>query len=97
MRGEVGRAFGFKVIESSYVAAADQAGAGTVDVYKSIFMGADALGQGVNVEPQLRITSSDKLARFVNYGWYACMVMGIIAQEQVFVMNTSSSVGANAA
>lgn len=97
MRGEVGRAFGFKVIESTYVAAADQTGAGTVDVYKSIFMGADALGQGVNVEPQLRITSSDKLARFVNYGWYACLVMAIIAQEQVFVVSTSSSVGANAA
>lgn len=97
LRGEVGTLAGFRIIESSLLMPADQSGAGTVDINKAVFFGADALGNGVSTAPSLRITSSDKLNRFVNYGWYACMVYGIIDQGQVFVVNTSSSIGANAA
>lgn len=97
LRGEVGTLAGFRIIESSLLAPVDQTGAGTVDLYRAVFFGADALGQGTTVGPDLRLTSSDKLQRFMNYGWYACMTYGIIAQEQVFVVSTSSSLGANAA
>lgn len=96
LRGEVGAMSGFRIIESTAFAPVDAAGAGTVDVYQAVFFGADALGQGINVGPELRITSSDKLARFVNIGWYYCGVMGIIAQEQVFRIATASSIGVNA-
>lgn len=88
LRGEVGAIAGFRIIENAGFAPPVAAGAGT---YRAVFMGADALGQGVNVGPELRITSSDKLARFVNVGWYYCGTMGIVAQEQVFTVTTTSS------
>lgn len=96
IRGEVGAYAGFRIIESSLLVPVDQAGAGTVDVQKAVFFGADALGNGVATPVSLRVTSNDKLARFVNYGWYACMVYGIIDQGQVFVANTATSLGNNA-
>lgn len=97
IRGEVGAYCGFRIIESSLLVPADQAGAGTVDINKAVFFGLDALGNGVATPVSLRVTSNDKLARFVNYGWYACMVYGIIDQAQVFVANTATSIGDNAA
>lgn len=96
IRGEIGSFAGFRIIESSLLAPVDQTGAGTVDVYRAIFFGFDALGQGSTVAPSLRLTTSDKLARFFNYGWYACQAYTIIDQAQVLVISTSSSVGANA-
>lgn len=97
LKGEVGTYQGFRIIESSLLLPVDQAGAGTVDVNKAVFFGLDALGNGVATAPSLRVTSNDKLNRFVNYGWYACMVYGIIAQNQVFVINSAASLGNNAA
>jgi len=96
IRGEIGSFNGFRIIESSLLAPADQTGAGTVDVYKAIFFGADALGQGVTVPISLRMTFTDKLNRFAHMGWYGVQVMAIPAQEQVYVINTSSSLGVNA-
>lgn len=97
MQGEIGRAFGFKVIETPFMATLGNQTSGTVDVYPSVFMGADALGQGVAVAPEIRITSSDKLNRFFNYGWYSNSVFGLISQFQVLVVNTASASGNNAA
>lgn len=97
LRGEVGTLAGFRIIESSLLAPTDQTGSGLIDINKAIFFGADALGNGVSTPVSLRVTSNDKLGRFVNYGWYACMTYGIIAQGQVYVVNSSSSIGNNAA
>lgn len=88
IRGEVGAIGGFRIIENAGFAPAAGPGAG---LYRAVFMGADALGQGVSVGPEMRMTSSDKLARFLNVGWYYVGVMGIIAQEQVFTVRTTSS------
>lgn len=88
LRGEVGSFAGFRIIESSLM---PTTGTGASTVYKAVFFGADALAQGNTVAPQLRVTTSDKLARFYNYGWYAVQVYGIIEQAQVLVINTGSS------
>lgn len=84
LRGEVGTFGGFRIIESPNVAAAG-------GLYTAVFFGANSLAQGVAVPLSLRLTSSDKLARFLNYGWYTVQNFGIIAQEQVVVAKTTSS------
>ena len=94
LRGQIGVLAGFRIFENTYLSTANQAG-GPVDVNTAIFMGADALGQGLTVAPDLRITMRDKLERFVNYGWYAVIINAIIAQEQVYVVRTASSLGVN--
>lgn len=96
MSGEVGRAFGFKIIESNLVPIVNQA-SGTVDVNPAIFLGANGLGRGVTVAPTLGIAFTDKMNRFAHYSWYAIEAMGITDQTQVYVVNTASSLGANAA
>ena len=87
LRGEVGTFGGFRIIESPNVAPVG-------GVYTAVFFGANALAQGVAVPLSLRLTSSDKLARFLNYGWYTVQNFGIVAQEQVVVGKTTSSFGA---
>lgn len=94
LRGQIGVLAGFRIFENTYLPTPNQSG-GPVDVNTAIFMGADALGQGNTVAPSLRITSSDKLARFFNYGWYAVQANGIIDQGQVYVVRTASSLGVN--
>lgn len=97
LRNEVGSIAGIRVIEANWLAPADQSGAGTVDLYKAVFFGANALGAGYATPMSLRITGPfDKLGRFLNYGWYTCQIMSIIDQNEVYVISTSSSEGANA-
>lgn len=88
MSGEVGRAFGFRVLEVNILPTLD----GGVDVSQAVFFGANALGQGVTVAPRLGINFTDKMNRFAHYSWYANMVMGIIDQSSVFVVNTATTV-----
>jgi N4-gp56 family major capsid protein len=94
LRGEIGSIAGFRVIESAMATPANQAG-GPVDVHKAVFFGRDALGAGIVTPTSLRVTSSDKLNRFVNFGWLMVGVYTIIDQPQVYVANTSSSIGVN--
>lgn len=92
MSGEVGRAFGFRVLEINLIDPVAGGAAGAVPVSKAVFFGADALGQGVTQGPTLGIAFTDKMSRFAHYSWYAIMVMGIIDQKSVFVVNTATTV-----
>ena len=75
---------------------ADAGVGGTVDVYKSYFMGFNALGKAVSQEAQLKMTGPfDKLARFLNVGWVGCLKYLIIDQDALEVGISSSSVGDN--
>ena len=96
LRNEVGIYKGFRIVRNNDCAFADQGGAGTVDAYKSSFIGFNALGQGVSKAPGMVITSSDKLNRFVNVGWHAVMQYGIVDTDAVWTAVTSSSLGTNA-
>ena len=95
LRNEVGVYKGFIIVRNNDCVFADQTGAGTVDAYKSSFMGFNGLGRAVSLAPGLRITSSDKLNRFVNVGWYGVWEDKIVEPNAVWTALTASSVGAN--
>ncbi len=89
MAGEVGRAFGFKVIEINLLTAIAGGSGGAVPMSKAVFFGANALGQGVTKAPTLGIAFTDKMGRFAHYSWHALMILGIIDQAAVYVVSTA--------
>ena len=97
LRNEVGMFRGFRVIRDNHATVSVDAGAGgTVDVYKSYFMGFNALGKAVGQEPGMVISGPfDKLQRFVNMGWLGCFKYGIIEPDALWIVESASSVGAN--
>jgi len=98
LANEVGMFKGFRIVRNNNIVYADQGGAGTVDSYRGLFLGANALGKAESQAMSLRVTGPfDALGRFVNVGWYAVTAYGIIDSDAAFVGITSSSVGANAA
>lgn len=97
LQNEVGMFKGFRIVRNNNVVYADQSGAGTVDAYRGLFLGANALGKAESQAMSLRVTGPfDALGRFVNVGWYTVAAYGIIDSEAAFVGVTSSSVGTNA-
>jgi N4-gp56 family major capsid protein len=98
LANEVGAISGFRIVSNNDIVYADQAGAGTVDAYRGLFMGANALGKAESAPLRLTLTGPfDALGRFVNIGWYWVGTYGIVDTDAVYVGVTSSSVGANAA
>jgi N4-gp56 family major capsid protein len=95
LNNEVGVYKGFIIIRNNDCAFADQAGAGTVDAYKSSFLGFNGLGMATSKAPGMVITQNDKLNRFVNMGWHGVFKFGLIDTDAVWTTLTSSSVGAN--
>lgn len=105
---EVGKFEGFRFMEFSraplFADASDGAGAaGTIDVYGTLFMGAQAIAKAwANKEgngPQPRIVLSpvtDKLRRFVAVGWYWFGAYGVFRQAALRRVESASSIGANA-
>jgi N4-gp56 family major capsid protein len=97
-KNEVGSYRGFRIIRNNFAFAADQSGAGTVDVYKSSFFGANAFGLVESKTPAMTMTGPfDKLGRFVNIGWHGVFKYQIIDTDAVWQLQSASSVGANAA
>ena len=97
LANEVGLFKGFRIVRNNNIVVADQSGAGTVDAYRGLFLGANALGKAESQPLSIRVTGPfDALGRFVNVGWYGVVKYGIVDSESVFVGVTSSSVGANA-
>lgn len=97
LANEVGSIAGFRVIRNNAAAliTAD-AGAGSVDTYRSLFLGANALGKAVSQEVGLKITGPfDKLTRFVNMGWYGVLQYKIVDADAIWEGVTASSVGTN--
>lgn len=98
LMNEVGMFKGFRIVRNNNVDFADQTGAGTVDAYKGLFFGANALGKAESQGLSVRVTGPfDSLGRFVNVGWYWVGKYGIVDTDAVWVGLTSSSVGTNAA
>jgi N4-gp56 family major capsid protein len=97
LANEVGMFKGFRVVRNNEATYGDQSGAGTVDVYNSYVLGFNALGLAESKTPGMVATGPfDKLARFVNLGWYGVFNYGIIDTDAVWKIQTASSLGANA-
>lgn len=97
LQNEVGMFKGFRIVRNNSIVFGDQAGAGTVDAYRGLFFGANALGKAESQGMSVRVTGPfDALGRFVNVGWYWVGAYGIVDTDAVWVGMTSSSVGANA-
>lgn len=98
LMNEVGMFKGFRILRDNNIVFGDQSGAGTVDAYRGLFLGSNALGKAVSQDMSIRVTGPfDALGRFANVGWYTVAKYGIIDTDAAFVGVTSSSVGANAA
>lgn len=97
VRNAVGVYKGFLWVEDN-LCTIEEDGTSGVDGYNTYFMGFNALGKATSLAPQLRVTGPfDKLARFVNIGWYGVFKYGIIQPEALYVAKTSSSQADNSA
>jgi len=98
MSNEVGMFRGFRVIRNNLATFVDQTGTGLVDLYSSYFLGFNGLGLVESKAPTMVATGPfDKLARFVNLGWYGVFAYKIIDTDACWVGQCASSVGQNAA
>lgn len=97
VRNAVGVYKGFLWVEDN-LCTMQEDGVSGVDGYNTYFMGFNALGKATSLDPHLRLTGPfDKLARFVNVGWYGIFKYGIIQPEALYVATTSSSQADNTA
>lgn len=95
LKNEVGMYKGFRVVRDN-LATVTPAGTSSFAVagYNSYFLGANALGKAVSKEENLVISGPfDKLARFVNLGWYGVFSYNIIDTDCVWVGVSASSLG----
>lgn len=74
-------------------------GAGTPNyVYRTFFLGKEALAEAVNVEPGVRIAPViDRLSRNRGIGWYADLDFAVYRQEALIVANSALSSADNTA
>jgi N4-gp56 family major capsid protein len=94
--GEVGMFGGFRWIESPLVTINSDAGSGTVDTYHCQFYGENAFGYGESVPPGGRMTGPfDKLARFLNIGWYGIYEFALIDTNAHRLLTCASTIGTN--
>jgi N4-gp56 family major capsid protein len=97
LNGEIGMDNGFRFLVSSNVTIGTNLGANsTVDIYKTICFGFNALGLAVAQQPRAVMQKlGDKLARFTSLGWKGIFKYGIINTDSVWVIKTASSFGSN--
>lgn len=96
LKNEVGSIAGFKIVRDNNITINTDAGAALVDTYHTLCMGFNALGKAVSADPSITLTGPfDKLARFVNIGWYGTMEYKIVDQDALYLGTTASSVGIN--
>jgi N4-gp56 family major capsid protein len=101
--GEVGEYEGFRFVESVNSPVFVDAGTGgTVDVYRTIFMGAQALAKGFSnadgygANPiTVKGPVVDKLERFQPWGWKHFVGYGIFRQAAIWSVESASSVAVN--
>lgn len=95
--GEVGTFANIRWVENANSRNFVDAGVGsTVDVYATLIIGQQALGEAV-AEAQHVVLSGpfDDLQRFVSVGWYALLGFGRIRENSLLRYETASSIGAN--
>jgi len=96
LRNEVGMYKGIRWLRSANASIGNGSGAGAVDTYRVNVLGFNALGKAVSLPPGVRITGPfDKLARFVNIGWYGVFVYSVIDTANMVQGICASTVGAN--
>jgi N4-gp56 family major capsid protein len=96
LKNEVGMFKGFRIVRDNNCTFADQTGAGTVDLYNSYFIGANALGKAESQPLQLVVRPAfDKLDRFMNFGWKWTGQYKIVDTDAAWTGVCASSVGAN--
>lgn len=101
--GEFGKFEGFRYIETTNAPMFVDAGVGgTVDVYRTLFLGRQALAKAYSNSdgngPMPRVVQgpvTDKLRRFIPLGWYWIGSFGIFRQAALRAVESSSSIGAN--
>jgi N4-gp56 family major capsid protein len=75
---------------------ADAGVGGLTDVYITIFVGEQALGEAVGDAQHMVISGPfDDLQRFISVGWYALIGYGRIRENSLIRYESSSSIGAN--
>lgn len=94
--GEIGRAAGLAMFESSRMPINVDGGSSNVDVYSTYILGQDAFGKAVSIPPRIvpgPIT--DKLKRFMPLGWHAYLDYGVIRSAAARNVLSASSIGTN--
>lgn len=72
------------------------AGAGLDVVHRTIFLGKEALAEGVVVEPEVRAgVVPDKLNRFFPLGWYGYLGWTRFREKALYRLESGSSISAN--
>lgn len=96
MKNEVGMLKGFRIIQSTGVSINENAGNSNVDTYHTLCVGNNALGYAESQAPTLKLTGPfDRLGRHVHVGWYGVFQFGIVDQDALTMITSSSSQGAN--
>jgi N4-gp56 family major capsid protein len=99
--GEIGEYEGAFFVESARMKSAadgvdlDGSGSGTTrrTVYRTIFAGAEALAEGVVIEPEVRIgVIPDRLNRFFPMGWYGFLGWKRFREAALWRLETASSI-----
>lgn len=99
--GEFGAFEGFRFIETTNAPMFADAGVGsTVDVYRTLFMGRQALAKAytnmIGAQPGVvQGPVVDKLRRFIPLGWYWIGAYGVFRQAALRAVESASSIGAN--
>ncbi len=96
LNNEVGMYKGFRILRNNHSLLVTDGGVTTTDVYKSSFIGFNALGKAESQVPQIVVSGPfDKLGRFLNIGWKATTAYKIIESTAVWSVESASSVGVN--
>jgi N4-gp56 family major capsid protein len=95
--GELGALGGVRIVENANAKVFADAGVGsTVDVYVTLFVGLQALGEAVAESQHMVISGPfDDLQRFTSVGWYALEGFGRVRENSLARLETSSSLGVN--
>lgn len=90
--GAIGVYEGAFFVESARMKVAND-GTAAEPVYRTIFCGKEALAEGVQVEPEVRIgVVPDKLNRFFPLGWYGFLGWTIFRQKSLYRVESASSI-----
>lgn len=99
--GEIGAFEGFRFVESPRAPLFPDTGTpATVDVYRTIFMGRQAIAKAYTTMygPNPTVVFGavvDKLRRFQPIGWYALLGYSVFRQASLRAFESASSIGAN--
>jgi N4-gp56 family major capsid protein len=95
--GELGSLGGVRLVENANAKMFADAGVGsTVDVYITLFVGLQALGEAVGEAQHVVLSGPfDDLQRFLSVGWYGLLGYGRIRENSLVRYESSSSIGAN--